>query len=63
MKEETVEMDIEELNFIAHLKIDALTDLLIKKGIISEDEISKEMDKLYDEYLQESESNEQSQKS
>jgi len=39
---------IEEIAFSAHYKIDALIGLLIKKGVLTEEELQKEIEALYD---------------
>lgn len=44
-----MEEDIENLTYEAHHKVDALIDLLIKKGIISEKEYEDQVEKLIDE--------------
>ena len=43
----------EDLLYDAHLKIDALVELLINKKIISEEEFNKKLDELVEEDLEE----------
>jgi len=43
------DMDAEDVAYEAHHKIDALIDLLVKKGIISEAEFEEQIDKLVEE--------------
>lgn len=50
---ETDDMNVEDLANHADDKIDALLQLLIKKGIITEEEYDKEFDDLYDEEIEE----------
>ena len=40
---------IEDIAYSSHYKIDALVNLLIKKGIFTEEDYEKEMDKLYNQ--------------
>ncbi|MFH1972769.1 MAG: hypothetical protein ABIJ18_04810 [archaeon] len=53
MKEEKFDveedMDVEDVAYEAHHKIDALLDLLVKKGVITEDEFEEQIDKLVEE--------------
>ncbi len=49
------EYTAEDLLYDAHLKIDALIELLIDKGVISEEEFNKKLDELVDEDLEEEE--------
>ena len=43
------EMNVEEVAHHADDKVDALLELLIKKGVITEDEFNKEYDDLFEE--------------
>ena len=52
---ECEEMNVEELANYADDKIDVLIDLLIKKGVITEDEYAKAYDELFDENDEEKE--------
>ncbi len=47
--EENEELSVEDVAFMANDKIDALIDLLIEKGVITEDEIVQKIDELYEE--------------
>ena len=43
------ELTVEDIAFMANDKIDALIELLDKKGIIKEDEVMKKIEELYKE--------------
>lgn len=43
------EFSTEEIAVAANDKVDILLDLLVKKGVITEEEYNKELDKFYDE--------------
>ncbi|MBU0615835.1 MAG: hypothetical protein KJ601_07115 [Nanoarchaeota archaeon] len=51
MEEQEIEeeMPIEEMAEDAHTKIDALIELLVKKGIITEEEFEKSYDSFFEE--------------
>ena len=49
ISEENKECDEEDLAQNADDKVDALINLLIKKGLITEEEFDKELDDLYEE--------------
>ena len=49
MEESTEEMSVEDLANHADDKVDALVQLLIKKGVISEEEYDKEFSSLFEE--------------
>jgi hypothetical protein len=46
---ECEELSAEEVGFQAHDKIDALINLLVKKKLITEDELEKAYDELFEE--------------
>ena len=43
------ELTVEDVAFMANDKVDALIDLLIEKGVITEEEIVQKIDELYEE--------------
>jgi len=43
------ELSTEDIAYEAHHKVDALIDLLIKKGVISDEEFSEQIEKLVEE--------------
>ncbi len=43
------ELSVEDIAFMANDKVDALIDLLIEKGVITEEEIVEKIDELYEE--------------
>ena len=49
MEEHQEEFSTEEIVQINEDKVDALINLLIKKGVITEDELDAEMDDLYED--------------
>ncbi|HDP73974.1 MAG TPA: hypothetical protein ENN46_03415 [Candidatus Woesearchaeota archaeon] len=49
------EFSTEDLVYDAHLKIDALIDLLIEKQIITEEEFNAKLDKIVEEDFEEEE--------
>ncbi len=51
--ESNEEYTAEDLLYDAHLKIDALIELLIDKGVIKEEEFNKKLDELVEEDLEE----------
>ena len=48
-EDENQELSAEDVAFMANDKIDALINLLIEKGIITEDELEKKLEELYEE--------------
>lgn len=48
-EEEIIEEDDEFVDYDAQVKIEALINLLIRKGIITEEEFDKEYDKVFEE--------------
>ena len=53
MKDENVmeeeDLTVEDIAFMANDKIDALIEILDKKGIVKEDEVMKKIEELYKE--------------
>lgn len=49
IKGEDEELTIEDIAFMANDKVDALIELLDKKGIVKEDEVMKKIEELYDD--------------
>lgn len=52
------ELDMNDLLYESHLKIDALIDLLIKKNVITEEEYNKSYEDLLNEDIKEEENEE-----
>lgn len=57
--ESNEEYTAEDLLYDAHLKIDALIELLIDKGVITEEEFNNKLDELVEEDLEDEEEQEE----